>query len=683
MAANGTDTNDGPTDTVILEEVFVEGELPTIPTSNTVAAKLPLALVETPASVGVVDAETMEEQDSFVLGDALRNVAGVNVHPGSGIFDFFVLRGLDSLSSGLILTDGAPEPESTSYQLYNVERVEVLKGPAAFLYGGGPLGGAVNMVRKRPGRTSFTEVELAYGSFDTYEAAIDTNWSGDRVSFRLNGVWQESDLYRDDQESSTFAINPSFAFRIGERTSVNVDFEFADIEYTNDQGLPLLFDNTLPDVPRTRSYQSPFDESDQEATRIQVDIEHRFSDRLVLRNKTYLRELDWLTTGTTFNGVFPSFDPSVSGLVVSRNLTQLDDVQEFTGNQLELLWQAETGGVTHNLLFGLEIAQRTDEFSFNFGFLPDIALLDPVETAQAPFLFPAFGADATSDIVAPYIVDQISFGDKFQLLLGVRYDRIDFEDTATGVSREDDEVSPMAGVVFMPTENLSLYASYGEAFAPQSTLVVGQGQNREPESSEQVELGLKRTLFGGQGQWSMAVYQVDRENIGIPDQTGILQQTGDQTSEGFEFTFDSEIGPGARLSFTYAYTDAELTEFREVVQFGAGPTDFFVVDYSGNSPAYTPEHLANLWLSQDFRGGWGIAGGARYVGEQFIDENNAFELEDFTVFDAVVFYDTGDWRLSVNLRNLSDEEYFTRAALGNSVIPVAGFNAFGSLRFRF
>ena len=153
----------------IQDEVFVEGELPAIPTSNTVAAKLPLSLRETPASVGVVDHRLIEEQGSFLLGDALRNLAGLNVHPGSGTFDFFVLRGLDSLSSGLILTDGAPEPETTSYPLYNVERVEVLKGPASFLYGGGPLGGTVNLVRKQPLATDFTRLGLSAGSFSTFD----------------------------------------------------------------------------------------------------------------------------------------------------------------------------------------------------------------------------------------------------------------------------------------------------------------------------------------------------------------------------------------------------------------------------------------------------------------------------------------------------------------------------------
>ena len=680
--ATATATEKDATDIYeIHDEVFVKGQAPATPTSKTVAAKLPLSLQETPASVAVVKAELSEEQGNFVLGDALRNVGGVNVHPGNGTFDFFVLRGLDSLTSGLILTDGAPEPETTSYQLYNVERVEVLKGPSAFLYGGGPLGGTVNLVRKQPLGTDFLEFGASFGSFDTYEASLDANLAtaDQRFAFRLNSVWQDSDLYRDDQSSNTVAFNPSFSWRPGERTSINVNLEFADIEYTNDQGLPLLLTNEIPDVPRTRSYQSPFDTSDQEVRRFQIDYETRFSDSFTLRNKLYYRELDWFSVSTTFNGVFPN--PFTGGQLVSRNLLNLDDKQNFVGNQLEGLWRFQTGSVTHNLLVGVELAQLSDELAFSFGPLPLIDLDNPVETAQTPLLFPAFGADAQSDIVAPYVVDQITFSEKFQLLLGARYDRIDFEDKITGISREDDDVSPMVGLVMQPNDRLSLYASYGESFAPQSTFVVGQGQNRAPEGSQQVEVGVKRQLWGGNGSWSLALYQIDRENIAIPDDaTGVLAQTGDQRSEGIELEFTARPSPGRALFFSYAYTDSELTEFRETIQ--VGQNQFFIFDRSGNTPAYTPEHLANFWISQKMRGGWGVGLGGRYVSEQFIDEDNAFELEDYVVFDATVFYTQGPWRLSLNLKNLTDEEYFTRASQGNSVIPVAGFAAYTAFKVR-
>jgi len=664
-----------PEDYTVQDEVFVEGAPPDIPTSNTVAAKLPLSLRETPASVSVVGATVLEEQDAFILGDALENVSGMNVHRGSGIFDFFVLRGLDSVSSGLIMTDGAPEPEATAYQLYNVDRVEVLKGPAAFLYGGGPLGATINLVRKQPQSFDFTRLSLSGGSFSTFEGSVDANLASasGKVGFRLNGLWQQSDGYRDGQDSETWAINPSLTFRPSDRTRVNVNLEVADIGYMGDAGIPLLLTNEVPDVPRTRSYQAPFDTSEQDVYRFQIDVETHLGDGIVLRNKTYYRQLDWFSKGTIYNGVFPNF---TGGLDVSRTATILDDSQKFYGNQLEGLFQVSTGAITHNLLVGLELARRTDAFTFDIGLLPNIDLVNPVETATEPvFLIPGqgFGADTRADILAPYVVDQISFSERFQILVGLRWDNLDFADDANGTSRSDDEVSPMAGIVFSPTESLSLYANWGEAFAPPSTFVVGE--ERVPEESEQVELGIKKSFAGGRVETTLAFFRVDRKNIAIPDETGITRQTGDQRAEGIEFELAAEPAPGWRTSFAYAYTDAELTEFTESVLVSFFPPTFVTLDYAGNTPPFTPEHIANLWVTRHFESGFGLGLGARYVSQQTILENNAFEIDDYALLNASLFYNLRTWRLNLTLKNLTDENYYTRG-FGNSVIPAPGFTAY-------
>ncbi|MEM9290999.1 MAG: TonB-dependent siderophore receptor [Acidobacteriota bacterium] len=666
------------------DEVFVEGAPPAIPTSNTVAAKLPLSLLETPASVSVVGLDTLADQQAFVLGDALQNLAGVNVQTGSGVFDFFVIRGLDSVSSGLILTDGAPEPETTFYQLYNVDRVEVFRGPTAFLYGGSPLGGTVNLVRKQPQGANFTTLGLSAGSFSTFEATVDTNWVREdgRVQTRINGLWQESDNFRDDKDSSNFAINPAITWRPSDTLSVNFNLERVETEYKSDSGLPLLLDGSVADVPRERSYQSPFDISDQEITRFQVDVESRRSESFTLRNKTYYRQLTWDSQGTIFNGVFPSF--TTGRLEVNRSLLQLDDEQTFYGNQLEGLWQLETGEVTHNLLVGAEITRQLDEFTFDVGLLPTIDLLNPVETAAEPvFLIPgqSFAADADTTVLALYAVDQIALSDRLQVLLGLRFDAIDFSDDVNGEDRSEDEVSPMAGLVFTPNEATSLYASWGQAFAPQSTFVVGE--ERVPEESDQIELGVKRSFAEGRGQASLSVYRIDRENIAIPDATGVLRQIGSQRSEGLELEITGDLGGGVRGSFAWAYNDAELTEFTEQLLISFFPPAFLTLDYAGNTAPFSPEHLGSLWLTKDFSGGFGLGLGARYVDEQFIAENNAFAIDSYTTLDAVAYYDWSRIRLQVNLKNLTDEDFFTRGFGSSSVIPAAGFAAYTSLRLRF
>ena len=221
--------------------LFVEGSLPEVPDSNTIVTKLPLPLLLTPASVGVVAAPLLEEQGSVVLGDALRNISGLNVQTQNGVADYFLVRGFDSVANGLVLTDGAAEPEISFYQLYNIERVEVLKGPGGFLYGGNPIAGTVNMVRKQPAPGRFVDLGLSGGSYGTAGGTLDWNAGGDGpFAFRLNGLWQDSDGYRDDKPSEVRGINPAFSWRTGDRSALNLNLEFLDTSFSPDAGIPLV-----------------------------------------------------------------------------------------------------------------------------------------------------------------------------------------------------------------------------------------------------------------------------------------------------------------------------------------------------------------------------------------------------------------------------------------------------------
>jgi catecholate siderophore receptor len=240
-----------------------------LPKSNTVAFKLDLPLQLTPANVGTVGAPMLFEQNARNLGDALRNVSGLNVQDGSGVHDYFAIRGFDSVSSGLVLTDGASEPEVSYYQMYNVQGVEVFKGPAGFLYGKNPLAGVVNLVRKQPLPGDFLAFNGSYGSFGTAEGTVD--WNASRsdgtLDFRLNGLWRESDGYRDRTDSRHLAVNPSLTWRPDPRRTLNVNFEFVDAEYAPDNGLPLV-DGAIPGVSRKTSYQSLDDFSEQQTGRV-------------------------------------------------------------------------------------------------------------------------------------------------------------------------------------------------------------------------------------------------------------------------------------------------------------------------------------------------------------------------------------------------------------------------------
>jgi outer membrane receptor protein involved in Fe transport len=241
----------------------------------------------------------------------------------------------------------------------------------------------------------------------------------------------------------------------------------------------------------------------------------------------------------------------------------------------------------------------------------------------------------------------------------------------------------MLGVVYAPTTSLSFYANSGESFAPASARVAG---DRQPEQSNQVEVGAKKQFLGGQVRTTFSIYRLDRENIAIPDANGISQQAGDQRSQGFELEVAAEPIPRLRLFLTYAYTDAELTNFTQIALVGFDPNGQPIVapvDRSGNTPTFVPENLANLWVSYGFRSGFGLGGGLRYIGQQFIAEDNLFEIDSALVVNAMAYYNFEAWRLQLNFRNLTDEEYVTRGFGSQSVIPADGAAVYATVGYRF
>ena len=316
-----------------------------------------------------------------------------------------------------------------------------------------------------------------------------------------------------------------------------MNFEYVSANNFPDSGLPLAFGEVVA-VDRRTNYQSALDSSDQNIYRFQADYQNQVSDRLTVRNKAYYRGLDWLSNGTLFNGVVPVFNEffaPTGEFVLSRSLILLDDRQSWIGNQLEAVVHGNTGSVSHNLLLGFELGRQADEFTLDVGFLPDVPLFDPgPPTPGPPFLLPQFGqaGDSRAIIAAPYAIDQITFNDHFQVLAGVRLDTIDFTDELRGVSRRDTKASPMLGVVFVADENSTIYANYTRSFAPPAPRV--QTGEVLPEEGEQIEAGFKREFLDRHGRATVAVYQLERLNIGIPDANGVTQQVGSQRSRGFE-----------------------------------------------------------------------------------------------------------------------------------------------------
>ena len=663
------------------EELLVEGVAELVPPTTTIL-KLPLPTRLLPATIDVIGAPLLEQQDAHVLGDALRDASGVGIHTESGAADFFLLRGLDSETSAMVMTDGAPEPVTTFYQLYNADRVEVLKGPASFLYGGNPLAGAVNIVRKQPLADEFVEAAAEGGSFGTRQGTVDSNWSGQdgRLGLRLNGLWEATDGWRDGRGGRAWGVNPVFAWRPRDQgSSLVVSFERLEDHYNPDAGLPLV-GNQVAGVPASRSYQSPFDRSDQALSRFQLDWEGK-AGAFTVHDKAYYRELSWLSDGTLLDGVFP--DPT-GRLQVARTLVLLDDRQQFWGNQLEASAEARTGPLTHHLLGGVELARRGDDFTLDVGALPSIDLLAPVETARGPvFLLPGESStgDARALIAAPYLLDHVAVAERLQLLLGGRFDHLDYRDRATGTVRHDSQLSPMAGVTYSPAAaaGLSLYANAGRGFAPPSTRVVGPAR---PETGSQLEAGAKSDLAGGRLRATLAAYQLTRRNEAIPNADGFSEQTGSQRTRGVELSLLAHRLAGFDVVFSYAYESAVFTHFAESVLVGFEPPTFLTIDRTGNTPPLAPAQIANLWLSRRLPGGLELGAGGRYVSRQFIAADNAFVIPAAFTADASLALPLGPLKARIEVKNLTNTKTYTRGLGTTSVIPASGAAVYAGVTMR-
>ncbi len=640
-------------------EVVVTGSRFTLPERSGMVTRWPLALRDTPASVAVVPAALVQAQHGGILGDALANVSGVNVQTGFGVSDYFVVRGFDSLSSGMVLYDGAGEPEVSFYPMYNVARIEVLKGPGAFLYGGKPMSGAVNVVRRKPvfaGRP-FAVLGGSYGSYGSYRATADAGWRrGERVALRLNAMTRGSDNYRDDKEYSEWAVNPALAVRFGDVAFIEASAEYIANDYSPDSGLPLLGDALAP-VPRTRSYQAPGDFSEQAILRLRLDGEMKLSDRLTLRDKLYFTNFEWPSAGTLLNGVLPGEDGSLG---VMRTRLSLDDRQRFTGNQLEAVMAAGR----HRLLAGLEVALLTDDFTLDAVLLPMIDLHDPVEPGGSGFPVQSQTAEARSTVLAPYVAAQSPITGNLESIAGLRFDRILYDEEISESERSYGKLSPFLGATWSATDDLRLYASAGRAFAPPSTQVTGE---REAEESRQLETGVRRQWLQGRVRASAAAYLLEKENIAIPDGTGIVKENGAQRSRGLEFEIAGQ--PSRRWYFlaAYAFADPELTAFTEFVPTLTGEYEF--ADRAGNVPAFAPAHILNLWSSVRTVLGLEAALGARYVSGQYIAPDNGYRIDPAFTVDAALGYRVGGARIRLHVRNLTGDEYETRGFGGTAVIP--------------
>ena len=664
-------------DAADLDAVLVYGQREGYMADATLTAtKTATALRDVPQAITVVTQEAMQDQGMHSLTDVLRLVPGVGVAQGEGHRDAPIFRGNTSTSD--MFVDGIRDDVQYIRDLYNVERVEVLKGPNAMIFGRGGVGGIINRVSKVADGAVHRDLSVQVGDWDRSRAVVDIGQPiGAAASFRVTGLYEDSESYRDGFELERHGINPTVSFAAGDATRVTLGYEYFRDDRVADRGVPSLLGIGIGrpvDVASETFFGSP----ELSPIRASVSaftalVEHELGEGVLLRNRTRYADYDRFYQNVYPDGVVADPNGGLSA-VISAYTSSMKRENLF--NQTDLVFDIDRGGLHHTVLVGAEFGrQETDNLRRNGTFAESnrVPLENPRYVGAITFENRASDANnrSVADVAGLYVQDQIEFSPQWQAVLGLRYDRfeVDVRDVRTGVvlSSSDGLWSPRVGVIWTPIAPLSLYASYSTAALPrageQLSSLSGTSASLDPEEFQNYEIGAKWDL-SPELALTAALYRLDRDNVFTVDpldnRTAVL--VDGQRSTGLELSLVGEITDAWKLIAAYAYQDGEiLSDLR---------TSATSVTPAGTRLAQLPRHSASLWNRYDFDPKWGVGLGVVYRDEIFSTISNDVTLDSFTRVDAAVYYSVSpSVKLQLNIENLFDKEYFASAHNDNNLMP--------------
>ena len=652
VAAQAADVAEAP---VSVSEVQVFGQRRSYTVeSATTATKIDAPLEDIPQSIDVISGELIQAQRALSVQDVVRNVPGVGLSSGDGQRDQVSIRGFSAISDQFV--DGFRDDALYFRDLSNIERVEVLKGPASVLYGRGSSGGLINRVTKKPG-VDVTGLTLSYGSWDNKRLEFDLGRAnvGSDLSARLTGAIQDADSYRDQQFLDRKAIAGGLLFQPSDATRLTLQADYLFDKRVTDFGVPAYRGRPVEVDPSTyygAANARDFDFSRSEVWSATAVLEHQLAANLSLRNgfRYYEYQLDR-------NNTLPG-SVNEAARTVSLNRSNVERDENGWSNQLELTHDFNLIA-RHQVLYGVEVFEQTKEQLFNSkNGIATVNLFNPV----APVLpFRLSGTPQTNNIgkfdgQAAYVQDLLSIGEHWKALIGVRYDRFHqkTEPRVLGqrsVSRTDTAWSPRVGLVWQPNEHQSYYASWSHSFQPsgEGFALAANNADIEPEETTNKEVGAKVSAWGGKLHATASLYELTRDGIKSTDPaTNRLIPIGEQRTRGVELSSTLDLGSGWHGLATYAYMDAKV--IRSVARDANQPVQ-------GKRATLTPEHSANLWITKDFGERFGLGGGVSYVDDRFANPGNTVVLPSYATVDLMAWTRTGPVTWQLNVYNVTDEGY--------------------------
>ena len=676
--------NAAPAATQTLGEVTVQssaGDDGYSPAASTAATKGSAPLRDVPQAVNVVPEQLMRDQGARSMEDVLRNVPGVAMSHGDGQRDQVVIRGFTAIADQFV--DGVRDDALYFRDLADIERVEVLKGPAAVLYGRGSSGGLINRVTKKPqfGATS-GEASLGLGSHDYRRATADVNVGiSDTAAFRVNAAVEDSGSYRDQQFVKRHNVAPSLALKLAAQTDLLLQYTNARDKRLTDFGIPAL--NGRPvNVPAGTYYGSSNAAQDDTTTSTMqsfaATLNHRFNDDWSVRNVTRLYDYTLDRYNTLPSG---TIDPV--NLTVGRSRAFILRDEKGVFNQTDVTWRNQLGGLKQEWLMGMELGQQKKRSASVSGGADRVSIFNP--TAAAPVIPAAnYNADnaipshTTQDTAALYWQNQITLAPQWKALVGARYDvfgqETAFDRKLSTLSRTDKKLSPRAGLVWQPNDAVSYYVSYSKSFQPsaEAFALATNIAAAEPEITENKEIGVKLDLLDGRLNVTGALFNLERTNIKNTDPANPGRQinVGTQRTNGMELTANGRLPGRWDVSTGYAWLDGRMT--KSLATTGSLQLPTAAIPAQGKVPALTPRNSAFLWAMKNLDHGLRVGGGVNYVGARFTSLTNQVTLPSYTTLDAALQYTLGQWDVDVNIKNLANRKYYVSSHGSNDNLILPG-----------
>ncbi|MBX7539832.1 TonB-dependent receptor [Qipengyuania sphaerica] len=640
------------------------------------ATKTPTPLIDVPQAVSFITEDQLEDQAVHQLGDALRYVPGISMETGEGHRDEVFIRGQESTADFYI--DGLRDDAQYYRSLYNIERIEVLKGANALIFGRGAGGGAINRVAKRAEFQSAISGEASADSFGAFALLADVNQPvSDSLAMRLNATYEEFDNDRDFYEGRFIGISPTLTAALGPDTTLVASYTYDNDERVTDRGVPSLNGGPLTGYDSTFFGDPDINRFKAEVNIARLRLDHDFNGGLSANASVQFADYDKI-----YANILPT---GTNGTTVS--LSGYEDAQQRRNwiGQANGIWQAGSGNIESTFLFGVEASSQDSlntrrTISFDDG--DDTTVNDNVTALAETIFIPAYSFNTVSrandsqlSTLSFYVQEQLQIGDHIELVGGLRWDRFDLETrdiNAVAGNRIDEEFSPRAGLIVKPTPDLSIYASYAESFLPQAGdqfFLVSPGNAQfAPEKFTNYEIGAKWAPLDNV-LVSAAIFRLERSNTRFTNELGITELTGESRTEGFEIGAVGEVTKFWKANLGYTYLDGELT------------SDSTFGD-AGLRLQQLPRHSVSAWNRFDISDQIGFGLGVIHQSDQFASFSNEVVLPAYWRVDAAAYYTVSErLSLQLNIENLFDEDYYPSAHGDNNIQPGEPFQARIGVRF--